>query len=91
MTSAIPYTAASAPALAPVSALASAGSNAVGFALVVGLIVVALLLAAFWWGSRRVARRRRSVGDATASQPGAPRDDSWSTPDERRDEDGRRD
>ncbi|MGW6539395.1 DUF6479 family protein [Streptomyces sp. NPDC055051] len=68
-------------------ALASAGSNALGFGLAIGVIVVALLLAAFWWGSRRAARRRRPVGDPSGTQPGAPRDDSWSTPDERR-EDG---
>ncbi|MEU9851690.1 DUF6479 family protein [Streptomyces sp. NPDC047974] len=82
MNSVIAYTAA--------PSLASAGSNALGFALVVGLIVVALLLGAFWWGSRRVARRRRPVGDVTAPRPGAPRDDSWSTPDEPREDGGRR-
>ncbi|MEU2543907.1 DUF6479 family protein [Streptomyces roseolus] len=82
MTSATLYTAA--------PSLASAGSNALTFGLVIGLIVVALLIGAFWWGSRRVARRRRAVGDPTASQPGAPRDDSWSTPDERREDGGRR-
>ncbi|MEU3604676.1 DUF6479 family protein [Streptomyces sp. NPDC035033] len=65
--------------------LASAGSNALGFGLVIGAVVVVLLLAAFWWGSRRVAHRRRPVGDPTRTQPGAPRDDSWSTPDERKD------
>ncbi|MER5737668.1 DUF6479 family protein [Streptomyces sp. NPDC002262] len=63
--------------------LASAGSNALGFGIVIGLVVVALLIGAFWWGSRRVARRR-TTGDATRVQPGAPRDDSWSTPDEQR-------
>ncbi|MFJ5709440.1 DUF6479 family protein [Streptomyces sp. NPDC093105] len=68
-------------------ALASAGSNALGFALAIGVLVVALLLGAFWWGSRRVARRRRHLGDPTRTQPRAPRDDSWSTPDERRDGD----
>ncbi|MFF7813504.1 DUF6479 family protein [Streptomyces roseolus] len=81
MTSAILHTAA--------PALASAGSNALGFALVIGVVVVVLLLGAFWWGSRRVARRRRPVGDPAASQPAAPRDDSWSTPDERREDGGR--
>lgn len=80
----------SAPLYTAAPALASAGSNALGFALVIGLIVVAVLLGAFWWGSRRVARRRRSVGDTTAAQPGAPRDDSWSTPDERREDGDRR-
>ncbi|MFE6228411.1 DUF6479 family protein [Streptomyces sp. NPDC057854] len=65
--------------------LASAGSSALGFALAIGVVVVALLLGAFWWGSRRTARRRRPVGDPTRQQPRAPRDDSWSTPDERRD------
>ncbi|MFB7941137.1 DUF6479 family protein [Streptomyces sp. NPDC004779] len=76
MTSATLYTAG--------PSLASAGSNALGFGLAIGVIVVALLLAAFWWGARRAARRRRPLGDPTAARPGAPRDDSWSTPDERR-------
>ncbi|MFI8509810.1 DUF6479 family protein [Streptomyces sp. NPDC085460] len=75
-------TSASLSTAAPV--LASAGSNALAFGLVIGAVVVALLLAAFWWGSRRAARRRRSQADPTAAQPAAPRDDSWSTPDERR-------
>ncbi|MFJ3583594.1 DUF6479 family protein [Streptomyces sp. NPDC090127] len=62
-------------------ALASAGSNGVLFALVIGVVVVALLIGAFWWGSRRVARRRRAVGDPTQAnaQPGR---DSWTTPDD---------
>ncbi|MFF9343791.1 MULTISPECIES: DUF6479 family protein [unclassified Streptomyces] len=78
MTSFLPY--------ASADPLASAGSNALGFGLVIGLIVVALLIGAFWWGSRRVARRR-ATGDATRVQPGAPRDDSWSTPAEQRRDD----
>ena len=48
---------ASDPGIAP--ALASAGSNGVLFAVVIGVVVVAVLIGAFWWGSRRVARRRR--------------------------------
>ncbi|MET9350094.1 DUF6479 family protein [Streptomyces termitum] len=49
-------------ATAPASPLAaSAGMNAVGFAVVLGLVVVAVLVAAFWWGSRRAARRRHPV------------------------------
>ncbi|MFF7176916.1 DUF6479 family protein [Streptomyces sp. NPDC008121] len=60
-------------------ALASAGSNGVLFAVLIGAVVVILLLAAFWWGSRRAARRRRPVGDPTQSQAGAGRD-SWTTP-----------
>ncbi|MFF9909953.1 DUF6479 family protein [Streptomyces sp. NPDC013457] len=62
-------------------ALASAGSNAVLFAVVLGVVVVALLIGAFWWGSRRVARRRRPVGDPAQAHPEAARDDSWTTPD----------
>ncbi|MFD8013775.1 DUF6479 family protein [Streptomyces sp. NPDC058955] len=72
---------------AAVGVLASAGSNALVFALVIGVVVVALLLGAFWWGARRTARRRRSLGDPTRTLPQAPRDDSWSTPEERRDGD----
>ncbi|GGY36971.1 DUF6479 family protein [Streptomyces omiyaensis] len=70
--------------------LASAGSNALGFGLAIGVVVVALLLGAFWWGSRRAARRRGPVGDPAGTRPEAPRDDSWSTPDERREDGGPR-
>ncbi|MEU6982549.1 DUF6479 family protein [Streptomyces sp. NPDC046324] len=64
---------------------ASAGSNAIVFAVVIGVVVVALLIAAFWWGSRRVARRRRPAGDPTQTNATAPRDDSWTTPEADRD------
>ncbi|MER5309316.1 DUF6479 family protein [Streptomyces sp. NPDC002773] len=75
---------AAAPVLTPGPALASAGSNAVWFAVAIGAVVVILLLAAFWWGSRRVARRRRSVGDPTQAA-GRPGSDSWTTPEHDRD------
>ncbi|GAA3398715.1 DUF6479 family protein [Streptomyces roseoviridis] len=68
-------------ALATAPVLASAGSNAVLFAVVIGVVVVALLIGAFWWGSRRVARRRRPVGDPTRAQRAG--GDSWTTPDDR--------
>ncbi|MFC8954263.1 DUF6479 family protein [Streptomyces sp. NPDC057101] len=72
---------AAAPVLTPGPALASAGSNAVWFAIAIGAVVVLLLLGAFWWGSRRVARRRRPVGDPTQAAGRAGRD-SWTTPDD---------
>ncbi|GAA3506924.1 DUF6479 family protein [Streptomyces showdoensis] len=62
--------------------LASAGSNGVLFAVVIGVVVVAVLLGAFWWGSRRVARRRASAADASRADTRAARG-SWSTPDGR--------
>ncbi|MCT4353546.1 DUF6479 family protein [Streptomyces sp. Je 1-79] len=62
-------------------ALASAGSNAVIFAIVIGVVVVALLIAAFWWGSRRAARRRHADADPTRTTAQGARDDSWTTPD----------
>ncbi|MFG3343563.1 DUF6479 family protein [Streptomyces sp. NPDC048018] len=68
--------------LAAMPVLASAGSNGVLFAVVIGLVVVALLVGAFWWGSRRVARRRRPVGDPTEAGTKAGRD-SWASPDDR--------
>ncbi|MFF1508636.1 DUF6479 family protein [Streptomyces sp. NPDC058326] len=71
-------------ALTPGPALASAGSNAVLFAVAIGVVVVVLLLSAFWWGSRRVARRRRPVGDPTQGNAAADRD-SWTIPDDDRD------
>ncbi|MFF3320151.1 DUF6479 family protein [Streptomyces sp. NPDC003035] len=68
-------------ALTPGPALASAGSNAVLFAVLIGVVVVAVLLGAFWWGSRRAARRRRPVGDPTQGSTQHGRD-SWTTPDD---------
>ncbi|MFF5973315.1 DUF6479 family protein [Streptomyces sp. NPDC012769] len=72
-------------ATASVPVLASAGSNAVVFAIVIGVVVVAVLIGAFLWGSRRVARRRRPVGDPTQAHGRRGRDDSWTTPDEDQD------
>ncbi|MBT2442957.1 hypothetical protein J7E93_23180 [Streptomyces sp. ISL-36] len=78
----------SAPALSDAApALAAAGSNALLFAVAIGVVIVGVLIGAFWWGSRRVARRRRPVGDPTRTQtppqpPAEPGRDSWSTPDD---------
>ncbi|MFF8609702.1 DUF6479 family protein [Streptomyces sp. NPDC015346] len=60
--------------------LAAAGSNALLFAVAIGVVIVGVLLAAFWWGSRRAARRRRPVGDPTQTNARHGRD-SWTTPD----------
>ncbi|MFJ9574912.1 DUF6479 family protein [Streptomyces sp. NPDC101191] len=68
-------------ALAAVPALASAGSNGVLFAVVIGVVVVAVLLGAFWWGSRRVARRRRAAAGPVPVDARAERG-SWTTPDD---------
>ncbi|MFF9852505.1 DUF6479 family protein [Streptomyces litmocidini] len=72
--------------IAASSVLASAGSNAVLFAVGLGIVVVALLVGAFWWGSRRAARRRRSDVDPLHTDAGAKRE-SWTTP-EHPDHDG---
>ncbi|GGT85792.1 MULTISPECIES: DUF6479 family protein [Streptomyces] len=59
--------------------LAAAGSNALLFAVAIGVVIVGVLLGAFYWGSRRAARRRRPVGDPTQANARHGRD-SWSTP-----------
>lgn len=72
--------------IAALPVLASAGSNAVLFAIGLGIVVVALLIGAFWWGSRRVARRRRPAGGPvptdTRSTDTRAGSDSWKTPDD---------
>ncbi|MFC9847975.1 DUF6479 family protein [Streptomyces sp. NPDC060223] len=65
------------------SQILAAESSASLFLIVAGVVVVALLIGAFWYGSRRAANRRTPGAHPAGERPqAAPRQDSWTTPDE---------
>ncbi|MFC8667551.1 DUF6479 family protein [Streptomyces sp. NPDC057199] len=62
--------------------LAAQGSASF-FLIVAGFVVVALLIGAFWYGSRRAANRKTPGAHPAGERPqAAPRQGSWTTPDE---------
>ncbi|QQM38486.1 DUF6479 family protein [Streptomyces liliifuscus] len=62
--------------------LAAQGSASF-FLIVAGFVVVALLIGAFWYGTRRAANRKTPGARPAGHGPeAAPRQGSWTTPDE---------
>ncbi|MER6210961.1 DUF6479 family protein [Streptomyces sp. NPDC001642] len=67
------------------SQLLAAQGSASFFLIAAGFVVVAVLIGAFWFGTRRAAKRktsRTSPVPAPQTPQAAPRQDSWTTPDE---------